>query len=73
MNKRTLLARRLLVLLLALCLCLPSVLCAAAADGADTFVEIGPGRTLAGFLEKINPGVKVYHVAAWEDMESLVQ
>ena len=36
MNKRTLLARRLLVLLLALCLCLPSVLCAAAADGADT-------------------------------------
>ena len=43
------------------------------ADGADTFVEIGPGRTLAGFLKKINPGVKVYHVAAWEDMESLVQ
>ena len=43
------------------------------ADGADTFVEIGPGRTLAGFLKKINPGVKVYHVAAWEDMESLAQ
>ena len=42
-------------------------------DGADTFVEIGTGWKIAGFLKKINPGVKVYHVAAWEDMESLVQ
>ena len=43
------------------------------ADGADTFVEIGPGRTLAGFLKKINPTARVYNVATWEDMENLVR
>ena len=43
------------------------------ADGADTFIEIGPGRTLVGFLKKINPGVKAYNVATWEDMENLLQ
>lgn len=43
------------------------------ADGADTFVEIGPGRTLAGFLKKINPNVNVYNVATWKDMENLAQ
>lgn len=43
------------------------------ADGADTFVEIGPGRTLAGFLKKIAPQVRIYNVATWEDMENLVQ
>lgn len=43
------------------------------ADGADTFIEIGPGRTLAGFLKKINPDVKVYNVATWEYMENLLK
>ena len=32
------------------------------ADGVDTFVEIGPGRTLAGFMRKISRDVKVYNV-----------
>ena len=42
------------------------------ADGADTFVEIGPGRTLAGFMRKINRDVKVYNVATWEDVDKVV-
>ena len=42
------------------------------ADGGDTFVEIGPGRTLAGFLRKINREVKVYNVGTWEDVDKVV-
>ena len=40
-------------------------------DGVDTFIEIGPGRTLAGFMKKIDRNVKVCNVAAWEDMEKI--
>lgn len=42
------------------------------ADGVDTFVEIGPGRTLAGFMRKISRDVKVYNVASWEDVDKVV-
>lgn len=41
------------------------------ADGVTTFIEIGPGRTLAGFLKKISRDVKVINIAAWEDREKL--
>ena len=40
------------------------------ADGVDTFVEIGPGRTLAGFLRKMSRDVKVLNVAKVEDMDA---
>ncbi len=40
-------------------------------EGVDTFVEIGPGRTLAGFMKKIAPEVKVHQVAKWEDLEKI--
>lgn len=42
------------------------------ADGVDTFVEVGPGRTLAGFMKKISRDVKVYNVGTWEDVEKVV-
>lgn len=41
------------------------------ADGVDTFVEIGPGKTLAGFLKKISRDVTVYNVGTWEDVEKV--
>ena len=42
------------------------------ADGVDTFVEIGPGRTLAGFMRKINRNVKMYNIGSWEEAEKVV-
>ena len=42
------------------------------ADGVDTFVEIGPGKTLAGFLRKIDRSVKVYNIGTWEDVDKMV-
>ena len=41
------------------------------ADGVDTFVEIGPGKTLSGFMRKINRDMKVYNVEKVEDLEKL--
>ena len=41
------------------------------ADGVDTFVEIGPGKTLSGFMRKITRDVKVLNIEKMEDMEKL--
>ena len=38
------------------------------ADGVDTFVEVGPGKALTGFMRKIDKEASVYNV---EDMKSL--
>lgn len=42
------------------------------ANGADEFVEIGPGRTLTGFMKKINRDAAVYHIEKPEDLEAYV-
>lgn len=42
------------------------------AEGADEFVEIGPGHTLTGFMKKINRDKKVYHIEKPEDLEKYV-
>ena len=41
------------------------------ADGADTFIEIGPGKTLCGFMRKINRSVKAINIAKVEDLEKV--
>lgn len=41
--------------------------------GIDRFVEIGPGRTLAGFMKKINRDVRVYNIASWDDIEKVTE
>ena len=41
------------------------------AEGTDTFVAIGPGKTLTGFMKKINREVKVYNISTWEDVEKV--
>lgn len=37
-------------------------------DGVDTFIEIGPGKTLCGFVKKIDKSLKIANV---EDLASL--
>ena len=46
-------------------------------NGVDTFIEIGPGRTLAGFNKKIAKAIgkelTTYNVATMEDIDKVVE
>lgn len=41
------------------------------ADGVDLFIEVGPGKTLSGFMRKINKDVKCINIATVEDLKKL--
>lgn len=41
------------------------------ANGVTTFVEIGPGKTLSGFLRKIDKTATVINIEKYEDLEKL--
>ena len=43
-------------------------------EGVDTFVEIGPGKTLSGFMRKIvkDDNIKTYHIETPEELEAYV-
>ena len=40
-------------------------------NGVDTFIEVGPGKTLSGLIKKINSTVKVYNVENASGLETL--
>ena len=40
-------------------------------NGVDTFVEIGPGKTLTGFIRKIDRSVKCINISTVDDLDKL--
>ncbi len=41
--------------------------------GIDTFVEIGPGKTLSGFLKRIDRTVKCMNVDKLSDLDKVLE
>jgi [acyl-carrier-protein] S-malonyltransferase len=39
-------------------------------DGIDTFIEVGPGKVLSGFIKKISSEVNIYNVCDKESLEA---
>ena len=42
-------------------------------EGVDTFIEIGPGKVLSGFVKKIDKEAKVYSIETVEDMNNVIK
>ncbi len=43
------------------------------ADGVTKFVEIGPGKTLSGFMKRIDGSVKVISLEKYEDLPAVIE
>ena len=43
------------------------------ANGVDTFIEVGVGKTLAGLIKKINPAVTVYQIENKEGLDAAAE
>ena len=41
-------------------------------DGFETFIEVGPGKTLSGLIKKIDPNVRVFNVSDILSLEKTV-
>lgn len=42
-------------------------------QGVDTFVEIGPGKTLAGFMKRMNKEVRMINISSVEEMHQALE
>ena len=43
------------------------------ADGIDTILEVGPGKTLTSFVKKTAPGIQTYHIDTADDFEAVAE
>ena len=43
------------------------------ADGVEVFIEIGPKKSLTGFLKKIDKSIPAYHVDTMADLDALCE
>ena len=41
-------------------------------QGIDTFIEVGPGKTLCGLIAKIDPAVRVWNVENAESLQAVI-
>ena len=40
-------------------------------EGVDIFIEIGPGKTLSGFMRKIDRNVNMFKIGSMEEMQTV--